>query len=274
MQKNLFSKSFSVSQGDDDQLMASQDVAPVAQTPPPAQKPVEPESATSGMDYLSSLYTSPADEERKRRASLANQRILAVGDALRHIGNIATTVNYAPSQTFNSPVAEERQRYERDRALRDAVNMKYLAYRQQRDRQDLRRQELDRLDRQYQLAVNKQDWKQQYDQRMLELKQMHEEGVISDREYRQQVGWYNARTGRMRANNAASGGGKRKSMDEYKKTTETTYTYDEHGNRTGSQQTVTREVNNGKSQTTKKGNPYGGIRTPGKGRNFKVTPAN
>jgi hypothetical protein len=49
-------------------------------------------------------YTSPQEEERLRKASVTNQRIMAIGDALRHIGNIANTVRYAPSQQFNSPV--------------------------------------------------------------------------------------------------------------------------------------------------------------------------
>jgi hypothetical protein len=65
-----------------------------------------------------------------------NQRILAIGDAIRHIGNIANTVNYAPAQQFNSPVAEEQARYERGKALRDRANQQFYTYQQQKAAQD------------------------------------------------------------------------------------------------------------------------------------------
>lgn len=81
-------------------------------------------------------YTSPQEEERLRKASVTNQRIMTIGDALRHIGNIANTVRYAPSQQFNSPVTDEIARYERGKALRDAANSRYLVYQQQKERQD------------------------------------------------------------------------------------------------------------------------------------------
>lgn len=97
---------------------------------------IDPNSDTSGMDALSSMYTSPQDEERMRRATVANQRIMAVADALRHIGNIYNTVNYAPAQQLNSPVLEEQQRYERGKALRDKANLTYLNYQQAKAAQD------------------------------------------------------------------------------------------------------------------------------------------
>jgi len=81
-------------------------------------------------------YTSPDEEERLRKASVANQRILAIGDALRHIGNIANTVNYAPVQQFTNPVVEEEQRYQKGKALRDAANLKYITYQQAKAAQD------------------------------------------------------------------------------------------------------------------------------------------
>ena len=97
---------------------------------------INPNSDTSGMDALSTMYTSPQEEERMRKASIANQRIMAVADALRHIGNIYNTVNYAPAQKFNSPVLEEQQRYERGKALRDKANQTYLTYQQAKEIQD------------------------------------------------------------------------------------------------------------------------------------------
>jgi hypothetical protein len=93
-------------------------------------------SSTAGMDYLNSLYTDPQEEERLRKASVMNQRIMAIGDAVRHIGNIASTINYAPSQQLNSPVLEEQARYERGKALRDRANQQYYTYQQQKEAQD------------------------------------------------------------------------------------------------------------------------------------------
>ena len=97
---------------------------------------IDPTSPTAGMDVISQMYTDPNDEDRMRRASVANQRILAVGDALRHIGNIYNTVRYAPAQKFNSPVLEEYSRYQKGKALRDAANLRFLTYQQQRAAQD------------------------------------------------------------------------------------------------------------------------------------------
>ena len=98
--------------------------------------PMDANSPTAGMDYLNSLYTSPQEEERLRKANVMNQRILAIGDAIRHIGNIANTVNWAPAQQFNSPVQEEQARYEKGKAFRDRANQQYYTYQQQKAAQD------------------------------------------------------------------------------------------------------------------------------------------
>ena len=105
------------------------------------QPPIDPSNPASGMNALAQMYTSPEDEERMRRASMANRRILAFADAARHIGNIIHTVNYAPPQQFNSPVLEEEQRYERGKALRDAANLKYSAYQQAKAAQDAKQRQ-------------------------------------------------------------------------------------------------------------------------------------
>lgn len=94
-----------------------------------------------GMDYLASLYTSPEQEERLRKASVNRQRILAVGDALRHIGNIYHTVNYAPSQQFNKPWEDEYTRYQTQKTVRDTANQKYLAYQQAKAAQDAKQKQ-------------------------------------------------------------------------------------------------------------------------------------
>ena len=103
---------------------------------PQSSTVVDGTSSTAGMDYLNSLYTSPVEEERRRRSSVMNQRLLAVGDAIRHIGNIAHTVGGAPSQTFTDPVAMEQARYERGKAVRDRANQVFFTYQQQKAEQD------------------------------------------------------------------------------------------------------------------------------------------
>ena len=95
-------------------------------------------------------YTSPQEEERLRKASVTNQRIMAIGDALRHIGNIANTVRYAPSQQFNSPVTDEIARYERGKALRDKANAALLTYQQQKAAQE-------RAERKLEAQIKKQE---------------------------------------------------------------------------------------------------------------------
>ena len=102
---------------------------------------VSPNSSTDGMDYLGSLLTTQADEERMRKASLNNRRIMAVSDALRHIGNIYNTANYATPQQFNSPVLEEKARYEKEKSVRDAANLRYYSYKQAKAAQDAKQRQ-------------------------------------------------------------------------------------------------------------------------------------
>lgn len=114
--------------------------APQQTTQPAPQGKVKPIASTEDLAEAMG-YTSPEEEERIRRASVMNQRIMAVGDALRHIGNIANTVRYAPSQQFNSPVEAERQRYLQGKAVRDAANYKYLSYQQAKAAQDAKQRQ-------------------------------------------------------------------------------------------------------------------------------------
>ena len=117
------------------QMQQGQDQQPVttpADTVNAQTKPI------TNMDELAQAmgYTSPQEEERLRKAHLTNQRIMAVGDALRHIGNLYYTIKGATPQKYNSPVLEEEQRYLRGKALRDKANHTYLTYKQAKDRQD------------------------------------------------------------------------------------------------------------------------------------------
>jgi hypothetical protein len=98
-------------------------------------------NAQGAVDYLASMYTTPEQEERYRKASVQRQRIMAVGDALRHIGNIYNTVNGAPAQTFNSPVQEEKLRYQQEKGIRDASNYRYMSYQQAKAAQDAKQRQ-------------------------------------------------------------------------------------------------------------------------------------
>ena len=106
-------------------------------TTTPQTKPIR------SMDDLANAmgYTSPEQEEKLRKASVANQRIVAVADALRQIGNIYNTTRYAPSQQFNSPVEMERQRYLQGKALRDKANQTYISYQQAKAAQDAKQRQ-------------------------------------------------------------------------------------------------------------------------------------
>jgi len=221
------------------------------------------DSVTDGIDYLKSLYTSPAKEESLRRASIANRKILAVTDALRHIGNIYNTARGASPQTFNSPVVEEEARYERGKALRDAANAKYYSYQQAKAAQDAAQRKWEQ-----QMAYN-----QAKDAATLQATQAYRAATLAEqqryhdmmntlytrkaddaKEYntnRLGIMQQNANTSAQRAANAGSGGrrGGGKGMDEYTTSTETTYNYDNLGRKTGSTTTKKRTVN-GRQQPT------------------------
>lgn len=184
---------------------------------------VDPESSSSGMDALRSLYTSPEDELKERRASRTRQRIMALGDALRHIGNIYNTVNYAPSQQFNDPVGEERKRYQEERALRDANNYKYMTYQQAKAAQDakmkqleaqtkyqneslkIRQAEHDRLVGAQKLAERKQQAYENIKKEEMELKQKLADHKISVEDYNAESRRLQAQAAWLRASNGGSG---------------------------------------------------------------------
>lgn len=125
------------------QLQMQQPVQQPAVPTPQPQEQTKTQPAITNMDELAAAmgYTSPEEEEKLRKASVANRRILAVADAIRHIGNIANTINYAPAQQFNSPVAEEQARYERGKAMRDKANLVYMNYQQAKAAQDAKQRQ-------------------------------------------------------------------------------------------------------------------------------------
>lgn len=217
-------------------------------------------------------YTSPQEEEKIRRASLTNQKIMAVTDALRHIGNIANTVHYAPAQQFNNPVLEEEARYQKGKALRDKANYTYLNYQQKKAIQDAKAKQWEE-EREYKNRMldhyrdqDRRLWRQQDETArrnavLEDLKRQEFEARKAYNEGRISIAEFNARTSRIRALRtglSSSRGGK--GMDEYTVTTNTTYNYDENGKKTGSTTTKERTVNGKKQpkQTAKKQNPMGG----------------
>ena len=200
---------------------------PVEQPAPVVQKqqtkPItDKNSETQGMDYLASLYTSPQQEEKLRKASIANQRIMAVTDALRHIGNIYGAVNGAVPQKFNNPVAEEELRYQKGKALRDAANYKYMTYQQAKAAQEAKQKQFEtqlaynaardaakmQATKDYQAATLKQNenkWKQQLEFNQNKWKQQAD---LNERKLQQQerhnkrmegIAGMNAKTARDRA---------------------------------------------------------------------------
>lgn len=59
-----------------------------------------------------------SDEDYDRRMTTNRERLLALGDAMRHLGNIAYTNKYAPVQQFNDPISTEEARYQQRKADR------------------------------------------------------------------------------------------------------------------------------------------------------------
>ena len=58
------------------------------------------------------------EEDYDRRMTTNRERILALGDAMRHIGNIVNTGKGAPSQQFNDPISQDEGRYQQRKADR------------------------------------------------------------------------------------------------------------------------------------------------------------
>ena len=74
------------------------------------------------------------DEDKIRRQSDTRAKIMAVGDALRHIGNLGfTSANASPQKYTTAPGTEERANYEAGREARDAMAYKRWASEQQRE---------------------------------------------------------------------------------------------------------------------------------------------
>lgn len=68
-------------------------------------------------DYLNG--GSDADEEPYKKKNESKKKLLALADALRHIGNLFYVNKGATPQQFNSPVLMQEQRYQQEKAERE-----------------------------------------------------------------------------------------------------------------------------------------------------------
>ena len=68
-------------------------------------------------DYLNG--GAQKEEEPYRKKNNAKEKIYALADAIRHIGNLAYVTEGATPQKFNNPVAEQEAKYQQEKALRD-----------------------------------------------------------------------------------------------------------------------------------------------------------
>ena len=66
-------------------------------------------------DYL----TGGKEEEPYKKENESKKKLLALSDAIRHIGNLMTVTDGATPQKFNSPVVEQEARYQQERAYRN-----------------------------------------------------------------------------------------------------------------------------------------------------------
>ena len=243
-------------------------VTPNNGTPYQPQKQTKPITSTEELAAAMG-YTSPEEENRLRKASVMNQRILAVGDALRHIGNIANTVGYAPSQQFNNPAMEEYARYEKSKAIRDAANARYYTYQQQKAAQDAKMRQWE-----YNMAKDARDYELKKSesearnnlreaqlnryQTMIALDEARREGIISDNEYKKRRAELYPEEVRSRiAKNNRSGGGRSggsrgggSNMPDYDVVT--TYDRDDEGRVKSSRKTRTVKHANGTTSTNTK----------------------
>lgn len=69
-------------------------------------------------NYLTTF--APKTEEDYSKENETTKRILAIGNALRHIGNIVNTSKGGPVQIFNDPVALQQAKYDKEKAERVA----------------------------------------------------------------------------------------------------------------------------------------------------------
>lgn len=182
--------------------------------------------------YLTNTFSDPDEEDRLRRQTRNRMAIMAVGDAIRQMGNIYHTTQYAPSQKFNNPLENEYSRYYTQKRLRDADAYKKYTMQLQKDKlaaeqaqRDFQNQiRKDNLQLQSDKAKQAQEnWQKTFDANQeqrrttneLAQKRLDEQKRNSDRNYNLKErqfkdssarGWANYRLSASRENRLAGGG--------------------------------------------------------------------
>lgn len=85
-------------------------------------------------DYL----TGGKAEEPYKKENESKKKLLALSDAIRHIGNLMTVTDGATPQKFNSPVVEQEARYQQEKAYRDKERAASVKAAQEKAKQDAR----------------------------------------------------------------------------------------------------------------------------------------
>lgn len=183
--------------------------------------------------WMGRTFTTPQQEQQYRKQSRARMGIMAVADALRHLGNIYHTTQYAPSQQFNKPVEQEYAMYKANKAERDKDNYaiqqqqlaqaKWEAEQAYRDWQHdigergyqlkanaaqdakernerLDKQKQENADRQFEATRKDKEWEQKF-------KQKQQDDLNAHRDKQIKVSWYNATHKGSGGGGGRSGGG-------------------------------------------------------------------
>ena len=126
------------------------ETTPKSETTPEYVKTNDPDNGV--MDYLTKLLGDPEEEERREKRNRVKMGIAALGDAVRHIGNIYHTTNYAPSQTLGSATEKYKEEIDKEDALSFARKQKVLE-----NLQKFQKQKADEAYRNQLLDIKKQE---------------------------------------------------------------------------------------------------------------------
>ena len=188
------------------------------------------------------ISKTPEQIEEDKKKAERKERLERFGNFLSHLGNFVGAVGWGGSvQGLETPQElTKRQQMVRDKteALRSAYNKSYLENYWKQRAEGLKQQNQDRLEKQYDLMVRKQDWKEKYDAGILDskkealrLKEDYNNKIISLREYEDGIKMLNAYTNKQRANIADFNAHKEKVVEKSettpfgKKTTTTRTSY-------------------------------------------------
>ena len=117
-------------------VYASDYISPDSVAAPTPFLPDDTEPDGGALQYAKDLLTTPEQEKTYRKKAQANQRVIAIADALRHLSNIYYTTKGASPQTYNSPVVGFKTQYENDKAQRYKNNADYADMVAKKNKQD------------------------------------------------------------------------------------------------------------------------------------------